>query len=235
MTTHTRPHRLRSKLFGRPLLVAVLPAVMLIASACSSNSSSSSPPQAGAAGEWQQADQDLANPGNSAHVSSRTSVNWRRLDLRDQGASASDRLLQPARRERDRVPAGPQEQRLRDRLSLREARVAEAIQRRQVGPNGAGYDDGKLFVTNGRRPSWLSMRRVAKRFGPSGSSRCHPGDHATAHGRRRHPLREHRPGSSVSHFYEGGGSGSSTPWTADRQGAVVVQHRQERGAWGTRR
>ena len=62
-----------------------------------------------------------------------------------------------------------------------------------VGPNGAGFDDGVCSSRTGCRRSWPSMRRAARRYGPSGSSGRHPGDHATAHGPRRHPLREHHP------------------------------------------
>jgi hypothetical protein len=63
---HIRTDRLRSKLFRRPWVTIVLPAVLLIASACSSNTSSSSPPQAGAAAVWQQANHDLANTRNAS-------------------------------------------------------------------------------------------------------------------------------------------------------------------------
>src|SRR4030095_7303078 len=66
MRAHTRTDRLRSKLFRRPLVTVVLPAMLLIASACSSNTSSSSLPQAGAAVEWRQANHDLANTRNAS-------------------------------------------------------------------------------------------------------------------------------------------------------------------------
>jgi outer membrane protein assembly factor BamB len=86
--------------------------------------------------------------------------------------------------------------------------VAEAIQRRQRGPNGAGFDDGKLFVTNG-------MQTVVALDATSGEEIWSKRIVSIATQGITQQLTAHDgilyvstiPGSSASHFYEGGGMG----------------------------
>ena len=59
MNTHSSPDHRGFKLFRHPVLAAVLPAVLLIATACSSSPSASTPPTP--EGEWPQANHDFAN------------------------------------------------------------------------------------------------------------------------------------------------------------------------------
>jgi outer membrane protein assembly factor BamB len=153
MRAHTHTDRLRSKVFRRPWVTVVLPAVLLIASACSSNTSSSSPPQAGAAVEWRQANHDLANTRNasSSTISSENvdqlGVDWTHAI---EGTSAFGSLATSPLVVNGTVYLQDLKSNVYA-IDLRSGQL-EWLKRYDadnVGPNGAGFDDGKLFVTDG--------------------------------------------------------------------------------------
>jgi outer membrane protein assembly factor BamB/plastocyanin len=209
---HTRTDRLRSKLFRRPLVTVVLPAVLLIASACSSNTSSSSPPQAGAAAEWRQANHDLANTRNasSSTISSENvdqlGVGW---TYGIEGTSAFGSLATSPLV----VNATVYLQDLKSNVYAIDLRSGQLEWQKRydadnVGPNGAGFDDGKLFVTNG-------MQTVVALDATSGEEIWSRRIVSVATQGITQQLTAHDgilyvstiPGSSLSHFYEGGGMG----------------------------
>ena len=209
---HIRTDRLRSKLFRRPWVTIVLPAVLLIASACSSNTSSSSPPQAGAAAVWQQANHDLANTRNasSSTISSENvdqlGVGW---TYGIEGASAYGSLATSPLVVNGTVYL----QDLKSNVYAIDFRSGELEWQKRydadnVGPNGAGFDDGKLFVTNG-------MQTVVALDATSGEEIWSKRLVSVATQGITQQLTAHDgilyvstiPGSSASHFYEGGGMG----------------------------
>jgi outer membrane protein assembly factor BamB/plastocyanin len=212
MRVHTRTDRLRSKLFRHPLVTAVLPAVLLIASACSSNTSSSSPPQAGAAVEWLQANHDLANTRN-ASSSTISSENVDQLGVGwthgIEGTSAFGSLATSPLVVNGTVYLQDLKSNVYA-IDLRSGQL-EWLKRYDadnVGPNGAGFDDGKLFVTNG-------MQTVVALDATSGEEIWSRRIVSVATQGITQQLTAHDgilyvstiPGSSLSHFYEGGGMG----------------------------
>ncbi len=209
--THTRSDRLRSTLFRRPLVVAVLPVVALIASACSSSTTSSSPPQAAAAVEWQQANHDLANTrdASSSTISSgnvnQLGVGW---TYGVEGASAFGSLATSPLVVNGTVYL----QDLKSNVYAIDFRSGELEWQKRynadnVGPNGAGFDDGKLFVTNG-------MQTIVALDATSGDEIWSKRILSATQGITQQ-LTAHDgilyvstiPGSSASTFYEGGGMG----------------------------
>ena len=210
--THTRTHGLTSTLFRRPLVVAVLPVVMLIASACSSSTSSSSPPQATAAVEWQQANHDLANT-RDASSSTISSANVSELGVGwtygIQGASVFGSLATSPLVVNGTVYL----QDLKSNVYAIDFRSGKLVWQKRynadnVGPNGAGFDDGKLFVTNGAQTvvaldatsgEEIWSKRIVSVVTQGITQQL------TAHDGILYVSTV--PGSSVSHFYEGGGMG----------------------------
>jgi glucose dehydrogenase/plastocyanin len=209
---HIRTDRLRSKLFRRPWVTIVLPAVLLIASACSSNTSSSSPPQAGAAAVWQQANHDLANTRN-ASSSTISSENVDQLGVgwtygiggtSAFGALATSPLV---------VNGTVYLQDLKSNVYAIDLRSGQLEWQKRydadnVGPNGAGFDEGKLFVTDGAQTvvaldatsgEEIWSKRVVSVVTQGITQQL------TAHDGIVYVSTV--PGSSVSHFYEGGGMG----------------------------
>jgi outer membrane protein assembly factor BamB/plastocyanin len=212
MRAYTRTDRLRSKLFRRPWVTVVLPAVLLIASACGSNTSSSSPPQAGAAAEWRQANHDLANTRNalSSTISSENvdqlGVGW---TYGIEGTSAFGSLATSPLV----VDGTVYLQDLKSNVYAIDLRSGQLEWQKRydadnVGPNGAGFDDGTLFVTNG-------MQTVVALDATSGDEIWSKRIVSVVTQGITQQLTAHDgilyvstiPGSSASHFYEGGGMG----------------------------
>jgi outer membrane protein assembly factor BamB len=210
--TITRTDRLGSKLFRRPLAAAVLPAVVLIATACSSNGSSSPPPQAGAGVEWLQANHDLANTrdASSSTISSENvkqlGVGWTRGI---EGASVFGSLATSPLVVNGTVYL----QDLQSDVYAIDFRSGTLEWQKRynadnVGPNGPGYDDGKLFVTKGSQTvvaldatsgEEIWSKRIVSVVTQGITQQL------TAHDGILYVSTV--PGSSVSHFYEGGGTG----------------------------
>jgi len=210
--TNTRTYQLRFTLFRRPLVVAVLPVVMVIASACSSSTSTSSPPQATAAIEWQQANHDLANT-RDASSSRITSENVSQLGVGwtygIDGASAFGSLATSPLVLNGTVYL----QDLKSNVYAIDFRSGKLEWQKRynadnVGPNGAGFDDGTLFVTNGMQPvvaldatsgKEIWSKRIVSVLTQGITQQL------TAHDGILYVSTI--PGSSASHFYEGGGMG----------------------------
>jgi outer membrane protein assembly factor BamB len=210
--TITRTDRLGSKLFTRPLVAAVLPAVVLIATACSSNGSSSPPAQAGAGVEWLQANHDLANT-RDASGSAISSENVDQLGVGwtygIEGASTFGSLATSP----IVVNGTAYLQDLKSNVYAIDLDTGNLVWQKRydadnIGPNGPAFDDGRLFVTNG-------MQTVAALDAESGEelwtkrlvSAVNEGidQQLTAYNGTVYVSTV--PGSSVTHFYAGGGKG----------------------------
>ncbi len=209
MRTQTRTG---PKLFRRSLLASVVPAALLIATACSSNSSSSPPLQASAGVGWLQANHDLANT-RDASSSTIFSGNVKQLGVgwthAIKGASVFGSLatsplvvngtvyLQDLKSNVYAIDFGS------GALEWQKRYEAD-----NVGPNGPGYDDGKLFVTKGSQTvvaldatsgEEIWSKRIVSVVTQGITQQL------TAHDGVLYVSTV--PGSSVSHFYEGGGMG----------------------------
>jgi glucose dehydrogenase/plastocyanin len=152
--TDQRPSRF--KRFVRPLLGAALPVVLVITAACQSTSSSSSSPSsspATARGEWPQANHDFANTRNASD-SSISSANVHRLGVGwtvdVKGASAYGALATSP----IVVDGTVYLQDLNSNVYAVNLDTGKLVWQKRyeapvVGPNGAAFDQGMLFVTNG--------------------------------------------------------------------------------------
>jgi outer membrane protein assembly factor BamB len=217
--THTRNRQLRSTLFRRPLVVAVLPVVAFDRLGVQLEHLFLVAPQATVAVEWQQANHDLANT-RDASSSTISSENVNQLGVGwtygIEGASAFGSLATSPLVVNGTVYL----QDLKSNDYAIDFRSGELQWQKRynadnVGPNGAGFDDGKLFVTNG-------MQTVVALDATSGEEIWSKRIVSVATQGITQQLTAHDgilyvstiPGSSASHFYEGGGWGSSTPSTS---------------------
>jgi outer membrane protein assembly factor BamB len=208
--TTTRTDRPRSRLFRHRLVTTILPAAMLMASACNSNGVPS-PPQAGMGG-WPQANHDLANTrdASSSTISSanvdQLGVNW---TYGINGASAFGSLATSPLVVNGTVYL----QDLKSNVYAIDFRSGTLEWQKRynadnVGPNGPGYDDGRLFVTKG---SQTVVALDATTGDEIWSERIVSGitqgitQQLTAHDGALYVSTV--PGSSIDHFYEGGGMG----------------------------
>jgi outer membrane protein assembly factor BamB len=200
------------KLFRRSLLAAVVPAAVLIATACSPNSSSSPPPQTSAGVGWLQANHDLANT-RDASSSAISSENVKQLGIGwthpITGASAFGSLATSPLVVNGTVYL----QDLKTNVYAIDFRSGTLEWQKRynadnVGPNGPGYDDGKLFVTKGSQTvvaldatsgEEIWSKRIVSVVTQGITQQL------TAHDGILYVSTV--PGSSVSHFYEGGGKG----------------------------
>ncbi len=215
MRTTTRTDRLGSNLFRRPLLATVL-VTALIASACSMNNGSSTsaappPPQAGGAVGWPQANHDLSNTRvASSSISSgnvdQLGIGWTHAITGASvfGSLATSPLI---------VNGTVYLQDLKSNVYAIDFQTGELEWQQRynednVGPNGAGYDNGTLFVTKGSQTvvaldptsgEQIWSKRIVSDVTQGITQQL------TAHDGVLYVSTV--PGSSVSHFYEGGGKG----------------------------
>jgi outer membrane protein assembly factor BamB len=213
VSTTKRTDRLGSNLVYRPLVASVL-VTALIASACSMNngsSPSSAPPQAGGAVEWLQANHDLSNTREaSSSISSgnvdQLGVGWTQAITGASvfGSLATSPLI---------VNGTVYLQDLKSNVYAIDFQTGEFEWQKRynednVGPNGAGYDNGTLFVTKGSQTvvaldptsgEQIWSQRIVSDVTQGITQQL------TAHDGVLYVSTV--PGSSVSHFYEGGGKG----------------------------
>jgi outer membrane protein assembly factor BamB len=152
MNTDPGSAHLKSKLLRRPILTALLPAVVLIAAACSSGSPSSQPSQSSAAAEWPHANHDFANTrvASGSSISS-SNVNQLGVDwtFGVSGASAYGSLATSP------IVVGGTVylQDLKSNVYAIDLRTGKLewqklFDAENVGPNGPAFDNGTLFVTS---------------------------------------------------------------------------------------
>jgi glucose dehydrogenase/plastocyanin len=213
MNANSGTHLHRSGPLRRPSLIAWLPAVMLIATACVSASSSvSSSQQAAAGGDWPQANHDYAN-SRAASGSTISSSNVDRLgvgwSVGVAGASAFGSLATSP----IVVDGTVYLQDLKSNVYAIDLETGALIWQKRydagnVGPNGAAFDDGQLFVTDGMQTvaaldATTGKEVWSKRIAPPATQGIT--QQLTAHDGTLYVSTI--PGTSTTQFYLGGGMG----------------------------